>query len=100
MIERADTLNNQAILLASDGAYSEAIACFKRAIVIDKNNYLLWFNLGVTYRDAGNLVDAENSLETAYRIAPEKDDVAETYGCYSRDAEFKKFSKSVLMVLI
>ena len=69
MIERADTLNNQAILLASDGAYSEAIACFKRAIVIDKNNYLLWFNLGVTYRDAGNLVDAENSLETAYRIA-------------------------------
>lgn len=79
MIERADTLNNQAILLASDGAYSEAIACFKRAIVIDKNNYLLWFNLGVTYRDAGNLVNAENSLETAYRIAPEKDDVAETY---------------------
>ena len=55
MLERSDTLNNQAILLASDGAYNEAIACFKRAIVIDKENYLLWFNLGVTYRDAGNL---------------------------------------------
>ena len=79
MIERADTLNNQAILLASDGAYNEAIACFKRAIVIDKENYLLWFNLGVTYRDAGNLQDAENALETAYRIAPEKEDVAETF---------------------
>ena len=65
MIERSDTLNNQAILLASDGAYNEAIACFKRAIVIDKENYLLWFNLGVTYRDAGKLQDAENSLETA-----------------------------------
>ena len=36
MIERADTLNNQAIILASDGAYNEAIACFKRAIVLDK----------------------------------------------------------------
>ena len=79
MIERADTLNNQAIILASDGAYNEAIACFKRAIVIDKENYLLWFNLGVTYRDAGNLFDAENALETAYRIAPEKEDVAETF---------------------
>ena len=79
MLERSDTLNNQAILLASDGAYNEAIACFKRAIVIDKENYLLWFNLGVTYRDAGNLEDAENALETAYRIAPEKEDVAETY---------------------
>ena len=79
MIERPDSLNNQAILLASDGAYTEAIACFKRAIVIDKENYLLWFNLGVTYRDAGKLIDAENALETAYRIAPEKEDVAETF---------------------
>ena len=71
MIERSDTLNNQAIILASDGAYTEAIACFKRAIVIDKENYLLWFNLGVTYRDAGKLEDAENALEMAFRIAPE-----------------------------
>lgn len=79
MLERSDTLNNQAILLASDGAYTEAIACFKRAIIIDKGNYLLWFNLGVTYRDAGNLTDAENSLEMAFKIAPEKEDVGETY---------------------
>ncbi len=79
MTERPDSLNNQAILLASDGAYTEAIACFKRAIIIDKENYLLWFNLGVTYRDAGKLLDAENALETAYRIAPEKEDVAETF---------------------
>ena len=91
MIERSDTLNNQAILLASDGAYNEAIACFKRAIVIDKENYLLWFNLGVTYRDAGKLQDAENSLETAWRIAPEKEDVAETFAtiCLME----KKYSK-------
>ncbi|WP_022932042.1 tetratricopeptide repeat protein [Treponema bryantii] len=79
MIERSDTLNNQAIILASDGAYTEAIACFKRAIVIDKENYLLWYNLGVTYRDAGDLCEAENALETAFRMAPEKEDVAETF---------------------
>ena len=91
MIERSDSLNNQAILLASDGAYIEAIACFKRAIVIDKNNYLLWYNLGVTYRDAGKLEDAENALEMAFRIAPEKEDVGETFAtiCLMQ----KKFDK-------
>ena len=79
MTERSDTLNNQAIILASDGAYNEAIACFKRAIVIDKENYLLWFNLGVTYRDAGNLLEAERALETAHNITPENEEVTETY---------------------
>ena len=79
MIERSDKLNNQAILLASDGSYQEAIACFKRAIVIDKENSLLWYNLGVTYRDAGNLVEAEKSLSTAFMISPENMDIEETY---------------------
>ena len=79
MTEHPDSLNNQAILLASDGSYNEAIACFKRAIVIDKGNYLLWFNLGVTYRDAGKLSDAERALETAFRLVPENEEVAETY---------------------
>lgn len=79
MIERSDKLNNQAILLASDGSYQEAIACFKRAIVIDKENSLLWYNLGVTYRDSGNLVEAEKSLATAFMISPENMDIEETY---------------------
>ena len=79
MIERSDKLNNQAILLASDGSYQEAIACFKRAIVIDKENSLLWYNMGVTYRDAGNLVEAEKSLATAFMISPENMDIEETY---------------------
>jgi len=79
MTERSDVLNNQAILLASDGAYAEAIACFKRAIIIEKDNYLLWYNLGVTYRDAGNLSEAEKALKTALNMAPLNEDVAETY---------------------
>ena len=80
MTESADILNNQAILLASDGSYNEAIACFKRAIVIQKDNYLLWYNLGVTYRDAGELKEAKRALAMAHQIAPENDDVVETYG--------------------
>ena len=80
MIENPDKLNNQAIILASDGSYNEAIACFKRALVIQKDNYLLWYNLGVTYRDAGELHDAKRALAMAYKIAPDNDDVVETYG--------------------
>ena len=79
MTERSDVLNNQAILLASDGAYNEAIASFKRAIVIEKHNYLLWFNLAVTYRDAGNLSEAQKALKTAWSIVPTNEEVAETY---------------------
>ena len=78
MTERADTLNNQAILFASDGQYSDAIACFRRAIHIDRENYLLWFNLGLTYRDSGDLVEAYNALKNAYGIAPDNEDVVET----------------------
>lgn len=83
MIEKPEKLNNQAIMLAADGEYTEAIACFKRALTIDKNNYLLWYNLGVTYRDAGKLSDAQKALSTAWLIAPENADVQETYGTLS-----------------
>ncbi len=79
MIERPEKLNNQAIILASGGSYTEAIACFKRAITIDKSNYLLWFNLGVTYRDAGDLFEAKKALSIAFDIAPQNNDVVETY---------------------
>lgn len=83
MIERADSLNNQAILFAADGEFTEAIACFKRAITLDKENYLLWFNLGVTYRDAGELLLAQNALRQAYNIAPTNAEVIETYATIS-----------------
>lgn len=83
MIEHPDKLNNQAILLASDGSFTEAIACFKRAITIQKDNYLLWYNLGVTYRDAGKITEAQQALSTAYSIAPQNMDVEETYATIS-----------------
>lgn len=79
MIEKSETLNNQAILLASNGSYNEAIACFKRAITIDNNNYLLWYNMGITFRDQGKLSDARNALENAWNLVPDNEDVAESY---------------------
>lgn len=78
MTERADLLNNQAILFARDGQYNDAIACLRRAIHIDRTNYLPWYNLGITYRDAGNVMEALESFRNAFRICPQKEDVAET----------------------
>lgn len=78
MIERPDKLNNQAILLASDGDYTSAIACFKRAILIERDNYLLWYNLGVTYRDCGDFANSYSALLKSHQINPENDDVLET----------------------
>ena len=77
MKENVTTLNSQAIELASKGDYSEAIACLKRAISLEKFNYLLWFNLGITYRDAGQLKEAFYALKQAYDIKSDDDEVIE-----------------------
>jgi tetratricopeptide (TPR) repeat protein len=78
MQENSQNLNAQAVELASQGLYKEAIACFKRAVIIDKNNYLLWYNLGITYRDAGHIKDAKNALLQAYNINDIDQDLLET----------------------
>ncbi|MCQ2575767.1 MAG: tetratricopeptide repeat protein [Treponema sp.] len=77
MIEQPDKLNNQAIQLSSEGDFASAIACFKRAILLQQDNYLLWYNLGVTYRDAGELSNARNALKKAYDMKPSNEDVVE-----------------------
>lgn len=75
MLETAERLNNQAILLAQDGSFTEAIACFARALTLEKDNSLLWFNLALTYRDAGQLNKAEESLKKAYQLSPDHPDI-------------------------
>lgn len=62
MIEKAESLNTQAINFAANGEFKEAIACLKRALVVEKTNYLLWYNLGVTYRDAEQFESAKECL--------------------------------------
>ena len=85
MQETSENLNIQAIELTSQGCYKEAIACFKRAIVIDKNNYLLWYNLGITYRDSGHPKDAKNALLQAYKLNDIDEELLETLSlvCFS-----------------
>ncbi|MBP3773686.1 MAG: tetratricopeptide repeat protein [Treponema sp.] len=78
MVENVVSLNTQAIELASSGQYREAIACLQRAISIEKYNHLLWYNLGITYRDAGNLEAAKSALVHAHEINDEDDEIIET----------------------
>ena len=83
MTEIAEKLNNQAIILAEHGAYDDAIACLNRAVTLEQDNYLLWFNLGVTYRDAGKLHEAKLALEKAAEINPEDEDILDSLACYA-----------------
>lgn len=78
MTENIASLNTQAIEFAEQGQFYEAIACLKRAISIERYNQLLWFNLGVTYRDAGNLTDAKSALIKAHEIDEDDDEIIET----------------------
>jgi len=41
-------------------------------------NHLLWYNLGITYRDAGELQKAKDSLLTAFKLSPENESIIET----------------------
>ncbi|MCR4823585.1 MAG: tetratricopeptide repeat protein [Treponema sp.] len=90
MIENAASLNTQAIELASAGHYNEAIACLKRAISLEKYNYLLWYNLGITYRDAGNLPAAKEALVRAHQIDEDDDEVIETLALVCLTQGFKE----------
>lgn len=85
MQENPEALNTQAIKLATNGSYTEAVACLKRALAIDRENYLLWFNLGIIYRNSGELEHAKQSLIKAAALNSEDSDIFETLGviCYS-----------------
>ncbi|GMO58683.1 MAG: tetratricopeptide repeat protein [Treponemataceae bacterium] len=71
--EAVEVLNTRAIEFAALGQFTEAIACFERAITMENQNYLLWYNLGVTYRNLGNFDAARKMLEHADKIAPYDD---------------------------
>ncbi|HZK20525.1 MAG TPA: tetratricopeptide repeat protein [Treponemataceae bacterium] len=87
MKESPEKLNTQAISLASEGSFKEAVACFHQALLIEKSNYLLWYNLGLTYRDYGNLELAKEALLQAYKCNEYDQDVIETLSlvCYAMD---------------
>ncbi len=68
MTESVEVLNNRGIELSESGNFSEAIACYKRAITLEKENYILYFNLGIAYQRQGNFRAAQSAMETALNL--------------------------------
>ena len=89
MKENSGSLNDEAIKLSQNGLYTEAIACFRRAITLERDNWLLWFNLGLTLRDAGFLEEAITALETAnsFEEGEENPDISEALAVSYFDAK-------------
>ncbi|MGL4986634.1 MAG: tetratricopeptide repeat protein [Treponemataceae bacterium] len=85
MHENSENLNIQAIELASCGEYEEAVACLKKALSLDKSNYLLWFNLGIMHRSYGDLESAKSNLLQALNLFSDDDELYDSLGlvCFS-----------------
>ncbi len=77
--QNPEILNNQAILLASQGNFDEAIACLNNAITSESDNFLLWYNLAITYRDKGDYKSSHSAMEQAFRLNPYNEDILEAY---------------------
>lgn len=78
MKESVETLNNQALHLIEKGNYEDAILFLKRAVTLEPENYLIWFNLGVTFRDIEKYEEARQALEKAHELNEDDIEVLDT----------------------
>lgn len=78
MIENAAWLNDSAISLASDGFHKEAIASLRKALHMEPDNPVLWFNLALSCRALGQRDEARNALLQAARHNPGDVDILDT----------------------
>lgn len=83
MTDNVKSLNAEAIRHAERGEFNDAITCLKCAIQLEQENYVLWLNLGITYRDAGKIELAESALKKALDLNPEDITVLETLAVIS-----------------
>ena len=80
MEESADLFNDTAVALAADGCYMEAIAYLRRAVQLEPDNALVWFNLGLNYYALKQKQDARYALMKAAQRNPHDADIWDTLG--------------------
>jgi tetratricopeptide (TPR) repeat protein len=73
-MQTADFLNDSGIALTEANRPNEAIPLFRRALVIEPGNPLLWLNLGIAQQRTGNYEDALDSFQHALCIDDELDE--------------------------
>jgi len=80
MEETPTYLNDNAVLLASQGLHEEAIACLRKGLLIEPHNATLWFNLALSYHALGKRQDACDALFQAAKYKPVDVDILDTLG--------------------
>ncbi|HSI55327.1 MAG TPA: tetratricopeptide repeat protein [Ramlibacter sp.] len=68
--EVVDQVARQAAMHASRGEYSQALASYGRALLLDDSRAVLWFNYANLQRTMGFLRDAAESFEFALGLDP------------------------------
>ena len=67
-METAVFLNNSGIALTEANRPNDAIPLFRRALIMEPENPLLWLNLGVAQQRTGNYEEAIDSFQRALGI--------------------------------
>jgi len=68
VIETAASLNDSGIFLTEANRPFDAITLFRRALVIEPENALIWLNLGIAQQHTGDYEEAKRSLYKALTI--------------------------------
>jgi tetratricopeptide (TPR) repeat protein len=68
IVETASFLNNSGIALTEANRPNEAIPLFRRALIMEPENPLLWLNLGIAQQRTGDYDEALNSFQRAIVI--------------------------------
>ena len=76
-METAANLNDSGIALTEANRPYEAIPLFRRALVLEPGNPLLWLNLGIAQQKTGEYEEALQSFQRAVYI---DDDMADAWG--------------------
>jgi superkiller protein 3 len=69
-MQAVDSLNDAAINFSDSRDFDSAISLFIQAIDMEPDNSLLWFNLGITQRQAGLVEQSIESYKRSVEIDP------------------------------
>jgi len=96
---RVDVRSNLGAAYSALGRYEDAIQEYKRALVIDSNNYAIRFNLALAYYKAAWFSDAATELEKFIAAVPDTPQTANARlvlaDCQVRLGEYKKVIESL-----